>query len=54
MLIGYIRVSKSDGTQPLDLQRGVLQAAGVATDRIYEDLASGAAARMTGRGWWRA
>jgi DNA invertase Pin-like site-specific DNA recombinase len=41
MLIGYIRVSKSDGTQLLDLQRDALQAAGVATDRIYEDLASG-------------
>jgi DNA invertase Pin-like site-specific DNA recombinase len=41
MLIGYIRVSKSDGTQLLDLQKDVLQAAGVATDRIYEDLASG-------------
>jgi DNA invertase Pin-like site-specific DNA recombinase len=41
MLIGYIRVSKNDGTQLLDLQRDALQAAGVATDRIYEDLASG-------------
>jgi DNA invertase Pin-like site-specific DNA recombinase len=41
MLIGYIRVSKSDGTQLLDLQKDALQAAGVATDRIYEDLASG-------------
>jgi DNA invertase Pin-like site-specific DNA recombinase len=41
MLIGYIRVSKSDGSQLLDLQRDALEAAGVATDRIYEDLASG-------------
>lgn len=41
MLIGYIRVSKSDGTQLLDLQRDALEAAGVAADRIYEDLASG-------------
>jgi DNA invertase Pin-like site-specific DNA recombinase len=41
MLIGYIRVSKSDGSQLLDLQRDALQVAGVAQDRIYEDLASG-------------
>ena len=41
MLIGYIRVSKSDGRQVLDLQRDVLQAAGVAPDRVYQDLASG-------------
>lgn len=41
MLIGYIRVSKSDGSQLLDLQRDALQAAGVAPDRVYEDLASG-------------
>jgi DNA invertase Pin-like site-specific DNA recombinase len=41
MLIGYIRVSKSDGTQLLDLQRDALETAGVTADRIYEDLASG-------------
>jgi DNA invertase Pin-like site-specific DNA recombinase len=41
MLIGYMRVSKSDGTQTLDLQRDALLAAGVVSDRIYEDLASG-------------
>lgn len=41
MLIGYVRVSKSDGTQTLAPQRDVLLAAGVAPDRIYEDLASG-------------
>ncbi|MEJ2330933.1 MAG: recombinase family protein, partial [Gammaproteobacteria bacterium] len=41
MLIGYIRVSKSDGRQVLDLQRDALQAAGVAPDRVYQDLASG-------------
>ena len=41
MLIGYIRVSKSDGSQVLDLQRDALQAAGVAPDRVYQDLASG-------------
>lgn len=41
MLIGYMRVSKADGSQVLDLQRDALIAAGVAPDRIYEDLASG-------------
>ena len=41
MLLGYTRISKSDGPQSLDLQRDALLAAGVAPDRIYEDLASG-------------
>src|SRR2546426_4936479 len=41
MLLGYIRISKSDGSQSLDLQRDALLAAGVAPDRIYDDLASG-------------
>lgn len=41
MLIGYIRVSKSDGSQVLDLQRDALAEVGVETSRIYEDLASG-------------
>lgn len=41
MDIGYVRVSKSDGSQSLDPQRDVLIAAGVAPEQIYEDLASG-------------
>ena len=41
MLIGYIRVSKSDGSQVFDLQKDALLAAGVEPDRIYQDLASG-------------
>ena len=41
MLIGYVRVSKSDGTQTLAPQRDALLAAGVDPARIYEDLASG-------------
>ena len=41
MLIGYVRVSKSDGTQTLAPQRDALLAAGVEPERIYEDLASG-------------
>jgi len=41
MLIGYMRVSKRDGSQVLDLQRDALAAAGVDASRIYADLASG-------------
>lgn len=41
MLIGYMRVSKADGSQVLDLQRDALLAAGVAAEHLYEDLASG-------------
>lgn len=41
MLIGYVRVSKADGSQVLDLQKDALIQAGIAADRIYEDLASG-------------
>jgi DNA invertase Pin-like site-specific DNA recombinase len=41
MQIGYIRVSKSDGSQVLDLQRDAMNAAGINPERIYKDLASG-------------
>jgi DNA invertase Pin-like site-specific DNA recombinase len=41
MLIGYMRVSKSDGTQTLNLQRDALLSAGVAPERIFADRASG-------------
>jgi DNA invertase Pin-like site-specific DNA recombinase len=41
MLIGYMRVSKADGSQTTDLQRDALKAAGVTGRRVYEDLASG-------------
>ena len=41
MFIGYMRVSKGDGSQLLDLQTDALLAAGVTQDRIYHDLASG-------------
>ncbi len=41
MLIGYMRVSKQDGSQCLDLQRDALFKAGVPLERIYEDLGSG-------------
>ena len=40
VLIGYVRVSKSDGTQTLVPQRDAMLAAGVDPTRIYEDLAS--------------
>lgn len=41
MWVGYMRVSKSDGSQVFDLQLDALLAAGVFRERIYEDLASG-------------
>jgi DNA invertase Pin-like site-specific DNA recombinase len=41
MLIGYMRVSKSDGSQVLHLQRDALLEASVEPARIYEDLGSG-------------
>ena len=41
MLIGYVRVSKSDGTQTVAPQRDAMLAAGIDPTRIYEDLASG-------------
>ena len=41
MLIGYVRVSKSDGSQTIASQRDALVAAGVDPAHIYEDRASG-------------
>ena len=41
MLIGYMRVSKSDGSQTNDLQRDALIASGIPEDRIYHDSVSG-------------
>ena len=40
-LIGYMRVSKADGSQVLDLQRDALVAAGVTERQLYGDTASG-------------
>ena len=40
MLIGYIRVSKTDGSQNLDLQRDAMIKEGITEERIYEDLGS--------------
>ncbi|WP_226584433.1 recombinase family protein [Acuticoccus sediminis] len=48
MLVGYMRVSKADGSQSLDLQRDALLAAGVGADAIYEDQASGKLADRPG------
>ncbi len=42
MLIGYARVSKSDGSQVLDLQIDALIKEGVKKENIYTDKASGA------------
>lgn len=41
MLIGYMRVSKADGSQTTDLQRDALVAAGVDKAQLYEDHVSG-------------
>ena len=41
MLIGYMRVSKADGSQTTDLQRDALISAGVSPAHLYEDQASG-------------
>jgi DNA invertase Pin-like site-specific DNA recombinase len=40
-LIGYMRVSKADGSQTLDLQHDALDAAGVPERNRYSDTASG-------------
>lgn len=41
MLVGYVRVSKADGSQTTDPQRDALIAAGVDPESLYEDKASG-------------
>jgi DNA invertase Pin-like site-specific DNA recombinase len=41
MQIGYVRISKSDGSQNLDLQKDALIQEGVLPQNIYEDQASG-------------
>ena len=54
MLIGYMRVSKADGSQVLDLQRDALIAAGVKPSRLYEDEASGKKDDRPGQPYCRA
>ena len=41
MFIGYARVSKTDGTQTIDLQKDALLASGIGEDSVYHDYASG-------------
>jgi DNA invertase Pin-like site-specific DNA recombinase len=41
ILVGYVRVSKADGSQATDLQRDALRAAGVTARHFYEETASG-------------
>jgi DNA invertase Pin-like site-specific DNA recombinase len=41
MLIGYMRVSKADGSQTLDLQKDALIKSGIDESRIYSDLDTG-------------
>ena len=40
-LIGYMRLSKADGSQVLDLQKDALLAAGISERHLYSDTASG-------------
>ena len=42
MLVGYMRISKADGSQATDLQLDALVSAGVDPEQVYEDEASGA------------
>src|SRR6266851_4838152 len=48
MLVGYMRVSKADGSQVTDLQRDALRKAGVDSRHLYEDAASGKRDDRTG------
>lgn len=48
MLIGYMRVSKADGSQVLDLQRDALVASGVKAHHLYEDRKSGKTEKRPG------
>jgi DNA invertase Pin-like site-specific DNA recombinase len=41
MLVGYMRVSKADGSQTTTLQRDALLAAGIDAANLYDDHASG-------------
>ena len=41
MQIGYVRISKTDGSQNLDLQKDALVQEGILPENIYEDQASG-------------
>jgi DNA invertase Pin-like site-specific DNA recombinase len=41
VLVGYMRVSKADGSQTTELQRDALHAAGVGPAHLYNDQASG-------------
>ena len=41
MLVGYMRLSKADGSQTVELQRDALLAAGVDPGQLYDDHASG-------------
>ena len=41
MQIGYVRISKADGSQVLDLQKDSLLKEGISLECIYEDMASG-------------
>lgn len=52
MLVGYMRVSKADGSQASDLQRDAMPAAGVETERLYRTMRP--VSGTTVPGWRRA
>ena len=41
VLVGYMRISKADGSQLVDLQKDALLSAGVDKNRLYSDAQSG-------------
>lgn len=41
MLVGYLRVSKAEGSQTLDLHRDALLATGASAEQLYDDRVSG-------------
>jgi hypothetical protein len=50
MLIGYMRVSKADGSQSSDLQRDALLSAGVDTANLYAAAMCSSCGSSTGLG----
>jgi hypothetical protein len=54
VLIGYMRISKADGSQTLDLQRDALLAAGVEPGHLYAIIRRDAATGViVFEQWWK-
>ena len=52
MQVGYVRISKSDGLQTLDLQKDELTKIGIPPEKIYEDQTSGKKDNCKGLNSW--